>query len=96
MQRHKSLNLITITLLLSLSFLLLSACGNTAPADDTEAVEETTAVVETASGGSDSSKIETGDSAVQYMIARVDGSIDWTTIPELSLDNIQWEPDQGV
>lgn len=36
------------------------------------------------------------EATVQYTIARVDGNIDWASIPELSLDNIQWEPDQGV
>ena len=36
------------------------------------------------------------EATVQYTIARVDGNIDWESIPELSLDNIQWEPDQGV
>ena len=95
MRKHKTTHLTTI-LLLSLSFLLLSACGNTTPASEAEAVEEATAVVETASGGSDAFEIEAGEAAVQYTIARVDCNIDWATISELSLDNIQWEPDQGV
>lgn len=33
---------------------------------------------------------------VQYSIAKVEGEPDWSTVEELSLDNIQWEPDRGV
>ena len=32
----------------------------------------------------------------QYVITKVDAEPDWSSIEELSLDNIQWEPDQGV
>lgn len=95
MRKHKTTHLTTI-LLLSLSFLLLSACGNTTPAEETKVIDDATTAVEMDTNESDPSGIEAEESAVQYTIARVDGNIDWATIPNLSLDNIQLESDHGV